>query len=349
MAQQPIRLGVVGAGGFTRMFHLPNFLKCGGVEVVAVCNRTLESGRAVADEFNFSNVLTDWRELVNLPDVDVVVIGTWPYMHAPVAVAALNAGKHVFTEAHMAGDLAGARAMFEAAQARPHLKTMLSNLRVPGDAMMRKLLAEGYVGELRQVLDYRFNGQYADPARPLHWRQSRRFSGTNFQYLGVCFEINRRWLGDHRRVLAQSRTFYPQRPGAAAEGQLPDTVNVLAELEDGTPIAYLHSGVTRHGGDSRLEIYGTEGTLIHYAYSRGRGSAEIVGARGTDKELQPIEIPPEAKSRWAMNEEFIAMIREDKQPSPELATFLDGLKYTEFTTACLLSAEREVWVDLPLP
>ena len=59
---------------------------------------------------------------------------------------------------------------------------MLSNLRVPADAMMRQLLGEGYVGRVHQVLDYRFNGQYADSTQPLHWRQSREFSGINFQY-----------------------------------------------------------------------------------------------------------------------------------------------------------------------
>jgi hypothetical protein len=50
-----------------------------------------------------------------------------------------------------------------------------------------------------------------------------------------------------------------------------------------------------------------------------------------------------------MNEDFISMIRDDRPPSPDLATFFDGLKYTEFTTACFLSAEREAWVELPLP
>jgi predicted dehydrogenase len=349
MAQQPVRLGVVGAGGFTRRFHLPNFLKIPGVEVVAVCNRSEASGQAVAREFNFSTVLTDWHEVVSLPQVDAVVIGTWPYMHAPVAVAAMRAGKHVFTEAHMADDLAGARAMYHTAQENPHLKTMLSNLRVPGDAMMRKLLAEGYVGRVYQVLDYRFNGQYADLAQPLHWRQNRKFSGINFQYLGVSAEINRRWLGDHGRVFAQVKTFHPERPGVGSQGQLPDTMNILAELEDGTPIVYLHSGVTRLGGHARLEIYGSEGTLVHYWPTRGQGPAGIFGARAGEQELQPIPIPSETESRWAMNEDFISMIRDDRPPSPDLATFFDGLKYTEFTTACFLSAEREAWVELPLP
>ena len=81
MSQQLVRLGIVGAGGFTRRFHLPNFLKIPGVEVVAVCNRSVESGQEVAQDFNISTVLTDWQELVSLPQVDAVVIGTWP-LHA---------------------------------------------------------------------------------------------------------------------------------------------------------------------------------------------------------------------------------------------------------------------------
>ena len=126
-------------------------------------------------------------------------------------------------------------------------------------------------------------------------------------------------------------------------------MNVLAELEDGTPITYLHSGVTRLGGQPRLEIYGSEGTLAHYPPTRGQGLVGIFGARAGDQELRPIPIPPETESRWAMNEDFISMIRDDKPPSPDLATVYDGVKYTEFTTACFLSAERETLVELPLP
>jgi predicted dehydrogenase len=126
-------------------------------------------------------------------------------------------------------------------------------------------------------------------------------------------------------------------------------MNILAELEDGTPIVYLHSGVTRLGGHPRLEIYGSGGTLVHYWPTRGQGPVGIFGARAGEQELQPIPIPPGTESRWAMNEDFISMIRDDRMPSPDLATFFDGLKYTEFTTACFLSAEREAWVELPLP
>jgi predicted dehydrogenase len=348
MIQMPVRLGIVGAGGFTRRFHIPNFLKIPGVEVVAVCNRSIDSGKAVAREFGFDMVLADWRELVHLPNIDAVVIGTWPYMHSEVAVEALSAGKHVFTEAHMAGDLEGARSMYMAAQNNPHLKTMLSNLRVPGDMLMRQLLTNGYVGNLRQVVDYRSNDQYVDVSGELHWRQNRKYSGINFQYLGVSAEINRRWFGDHTRVFAQSKTFHPKTVSSHSYEKLPDTMNVLSEFEDGTPIVYLHSGVTRFSGSPRLEIYGDEGTLVYHWQNRLNAVTGIFGAKAGDSELAQIPIPPELESNWSMNEDFIGMIRYDNIPSPELATFYDGLKYTEFTTACFKSLEAGTWIDLPL-
>jgi predicted dehydrogenase len=297
-------------------------------------------------------VFEDWQDLVSSPDIDAVVLGTWPHLHVPIGLAAMECGKHFLCEAAIAPDLEGARALYAASQQRPQLKTLLSSMArlSRADAMVRKLLADGFVGQVQQVLDYRLDGAYADAAKPLHWRQSRQYSGVNFQFLGERANIIRRWLGEHRRVLAQTRTYYPERPAAAAQGQLPDTMNVLAELEDGTPVSYIHSGVARFGGPPRVEIYGSEGTLVHYL-DAGPGAApeEVRGARAGEDALRPISIPDDLASKGAVDVEFIAMIREGRPPAPDLSTFYDGVKYVEFLTACFLSAEREAWVDLPLP
>lgn len=292
----------------------------------------------------------DWRELVNLPEVDAVVVTAWPDTRAPVVIAALEAGKHVLCEAAMAVDRPSAQAMYEASRQRPHLKTLLSSMATVarGDATARKLISDGFVGRVLQVVDYRMDGRYADPTVPLHWRQSRQSSGVNFQFLGERFNVIRRWLGDHRGVFALAKTFDPNRPGATSQGQLPDTMNVLAELEDGTPVSYIHSGIARFAGQARLEIYGTEGTLV-YGLDGPPWVEEIHGARADETALHPIPLPDDAVRRETVDEAFIAMIREDKEPSPELSTFYDGMKYVEFLTACFLSAERGAWVDLPLP
>ena len=114
MAVQPLRIGVIGAGANTRLRHIPGLQAIEGVTIAAVCNRTAESGQRVADEFGIPRVATDPEALFADPGIDAICIGTWPYRHREYAVRALEAGKHVLTEARLAMDAAEARAMLEA-------------------------------------------------------------------------------------------------------------------------------------------------------------------------------------------------------------------------------------------
>src|SRR2546425_8435099 len=145
----PIRVGFVGAGANTRRHHSPKLKAQPGVDLVAVANRTKDSGERVAKEFGIAHVHDDWREVVGARDVDAVCIGTWPYMHCEITRAALAAGKHVLCEARMAMNAAEGRQMLEASRRAPHLVAQL----VPAphtlelDGTLKRLLAEGYAGE----------------------------------------------------------------------------------------------------------------------------------------------------------------------------------------------------------
>ena len=86
-----IRVGFIGAGGNTRLHHIPKLKAQPGVELVAVANRTKESGERVAREFGIARVHGDWREIVEAKDVDAVCIGTWPYTHCEMTLAAPDA------------------------------------------------------------------------------------------------------------------------------------------------------------------------------------------------------------------------------------------------------------------
>ena len=76
MINQTIRVGFMGAGANTRKHHIPKLRAQPGVELVAVANRTTESGERDAREFGIPRVYDDWRDLVRAPDVDAVCIGT---------------------------------------------------------------------------------------------------------------------------------------------------------------------------------------------------------------------------------------------------------------------------------
>src|SRR5687767_15996318 len=102
MSDTTIRVGFIGAGGNSRLHHIPKLKAQPGVELTAVANRSKESGERAAKEFGIARVETDWRAIVAAPDIDAVCIGTWPYTHAEMTIAALEAGKHVLCEARMA-------------------------------------------------------------------------------------------------------------------------------------------------------------------------------------------------------------------------------------------------------
>ncbi len=99
-----IRVGIVGLGANTRLRHVPGLRACDDVQIVSVCNRRSESTRQAADEYGIPRTFDKWQELVADDDIDAVVIGTWPYLHCDITVAALQAQKHVLVEARMARD-----------------------------------------------------------------------------------------------------------------------------------------------------------------------------------------------------------------------------------------------------
>ena len=108
-----IRVGIVGLGANTRLHHVPGLRACENVEIAGVCNRRPESTKQAADEYGIPKSFDNWQELVADDDIDAVVIGTWPYLHCDITVAALQAQKHVLVEARMARDADEAHRMLE--------------------------------------------------------------------------------------------------------------------------------------------------------------------------------------------------------------------------------------------
>jgi predicted dehydrogenase len=344
MTDKPIRVGFVGAGNNTRRHHIPKLRAQPGVELVAVANRTKESGERVAKEFGIARVHADWREVVSAPDIDAVCIGTWPYMHCPATLAAIEHGKHVLCEARMAMDAAEGRRMLAAARGRPQLVTQL----VPAphtlevDATIQKLLAEGYAGEVLSVELQAGQGRFVEPEEPLHWRQDASLSGHNILNMGIWYEAMMRWLGPARRVMVMTKIAVPRRRDAAGawhDVRVPDHVAILAEFGGGAVGHLRFSAVTALAPPSEAWIFGTDGTLRLEADAR-----RLSGGRRGDRELREIPIPAERRIGWRVEEEFVNAIRGREKISH--TTFEDGVRYMEFTDAVAQSARNGQAVDV---
>ncbi|MDA0589118.1 MAG: Gfo/Idh/MocA family oxidoreductase [Planctomycetota bacterium] len=207
-----LRVGIVGAGANTRLRHVPGFRAIAGVELAGVVNRSPESTARAASEFDIPKTYRDWRELVSDPDLDAVMIGTWPNLHCEVTRAALAAGKHVLTEARMARNLAEARQMLEASQARPDLVAQIvpSPFGLEHHEALTRLIADGFLGELREFVVISADDSFHDETKPLHWRQDREISGVNTLALGIIHEAATRWVPSPDRVFAQARARFFQ-------------------------------------------------------------------------------------------------------------------------------------------
>ncbi|HEV3116239.1 MAG TPA: Gfo/Idh/MocA family oxidoreductase [Gemmataceae bacterium] len=347
-----LRIGLVGAGANTRARHIPGFRALPEVEIVAVCNRRPESTRAVAREFGIPRTFERWQDLVADPDIDAVVIGTWPYLHCPITLAALEAGKHVLTEARMCLSAAEAHRMLAASKDYPELVTQIvpSPFGLKGHRVIEELIAGGYLGELREVFVFGLTDALADQAAPLSWRQDAALSGYNMLALGILHETLLRWVPPPAQVVAQVHAFVPTRTdpesGVSRAVGTPDSVQVLATLQNGARAVYQLSGVMPFNQGMGIRLYGSEGVL-YYDLTADR----IYGANRHERRstqplnLEEIPIPKEKAGGWRVEADFVDAI--GKGAPIRFTDFETGVSYMEFTEAVARSAQRGQAVELP--
>ena len=185
-----------------------------------------DAGRAAAaaERLGWAASSADWHEAVVRDDVDLVDICTPGFTHAEIAIAALEAGKHVLCEKPLANSVAEAEAMAAAAeQARAHgVRAMVgfTYRRVPAIALARRLVAAGRIGEVRHVRAQYLQDWIADPEAPLSWRldKSQAGSGALGDIGAHVIDLTQHIVGDRiREVSGRLETFVKERPYPAGE------------------------------------------------------------------------------------------------------------------------------------
>lgn len=349
MSSKQIRVGIIGAGGNTKLHHIPKLQSQPGVEVVSVANRTPASARKVAKLFSIEKVADTWQDVIDDEYIDAVCIGTWPYMHSTLTIAALEAGKHVLCEARMACDANEAKAMLDVSRACPSLVAQI----VPAphtlafDRTIVDMVADGKIGEL-VTLDAQIamGSSFPDHSAPLHWRHERKYSGNNVMSMGIWYEAIMRWIGPAASVQALGQCVVRHRlddQGRRTAMSIPDHIDVLCSMQQGGQMRLMVSTVVGHAPGVVLHIFGTEGTLR----LAGTGPGDMALSYGSrrDKALKPVKVPKAKQGAWRVEEEFINAIR-GKEPvtHTDLATGLQYMEFTDAVTASLNSGGQAVSV-----
>src|SRR5437763_345655 len=330
-----LRIGMVGAGSIVRARHLPALKKHPEVEIVAVSNLTYESSEKFCREnLPHATPMQNWADLLALPELDIIWIGTPPYMHSAVTISALEAGKHVFCQARMSMDLTEAEEMLAVSKRYPELVTMLCPppFGLRGDLMVKKILAENYIGQPHHVRLQSFHGNYLDPDAPAHWRQKIQISGLNTLTLGIYIEVLQRWLGDITGVFARGKIIQPLRE--AYNVIVPDLLTVLCSFESGAEGVLEFSGINALEEGDRLEVYGSNWNLT-YDFTDDVMETGKIG----DRALHVLDVPTELEGEWRVEEDFLAAVKSKGRVLPH-PNFEDGLRYMRVVQAVSDSRAR---------
>ena len=343
MAQETVKVGIIGAGGNTRSKHIPGLQAIEDVEIIGVCNRSQESSQRVADAFGIPKIYDNWQEAIADPDTNAIVIGTWPYMHCRATVAALRADKHVMCEARMAMNAKEAHIMRMVSRQKTHLTAQIvpSPMTLRVDKTIKRLIAEDYIGDVLAI-EARAGGAFLDSESPLQWRQDFDLSGLNIMSMGIWYEALMRWVGEATRIMAMGKTFVKMRPdadGVMRSVRIPEHIDVVGDLACGAQLHIQVSTVAGLAGAPEVYVFGSNGTL------RFSGNKLYGGQKG-DAELTEIDIPDTEAGGWRVEEEFVNAIRGN-----EVITHTDfdtGVKYMEFTEAVTRSMQSGTAITLPL-
>jgi len=235
--------------------------------LVAVATSREETARAALGA-GFEFATTDWREVVERPGVDIVHICTPNALHAEQAIAALEAGRHVYCDKPLAATLEDAERIRDAAaRSRGRFQVVFQYRFLPAVIRAKELVDEGFLGRvLRFRAEYLHSG-YADPSRPMSWRLDRTLSGGGALYdLGShVTDLMLYLLGPFASVSAALETFVKERPdarGRAVRVEVDDAAYLTVRTRLGAVGTIEASRVaTGSADDLRFEISGERGAI----------------------------------------------------------------------------------------
>jgi predicted dehydrogenase len=346
--------------------------------MVALCGRNAAAVKAAADRQGWASTETDWRALIARPDIDLVDICTPGDLHAQIAIAALDAGKHVLCEKPLANTPAEAEEMTAAAEraAARGVRSMVgfNYRRVPALALARTLVAEGRLGEIRHVRATYLQDWLTDPAFPLSWRLVREHAGSGaLGDLGAhIIDLAQYLTGEPiTAVSGSTTTFVTERPVQGWVAYEPrgavtvdDAAVFTARLGAGVTLGSFEVSRFAAGRKNalRIELNGSLGSvafdlerLNELEFHDHAGNALTAGftrilVTEPDHPYLSAWWPPGHVLGWDVTfsheiADLVTAIAEGKQPLP---SFADGLQVQRVLAAVQESAASDSrWITVP--
>jgi predicted dehydrogenase len=354
-----IGIAIIGCGGISLQNHLPGLALCAEVKVTALCDANAATLEKASRETGVGVTSTNYAEIVGRDDVQAVIIATPNFVHAPIAQAAIAAGKHVLCEKPIAMSAVEAKAMAAAADAAGvrHM-TAFTYRFVPAMRYLGHLIAQGDLG---QPYHYRSCRLQDWGTRDLGWRQVKKLAGTGElgDMLSHRIDFAQHLIGPVTRLVANTKRLVDDRGGHPSD--LEDWVAILADFEGGAT-GVLESSKLASGRNESwksldyVEINGSEATFefttgkwneLQYGKLGGPGLAPLAVPREfwtwPDSPRDPQAGDPLITFRYDQAFEFIDAIRNQR---PCVPSFHDGARTQAVMDAAVRSAAVQAWVEV---
>lgn len=235
------------------------------IRLVHLSEITDELARRRATEFGFERATADWRALIADPEVDVVSVTTPNQFHAEMAIAALEAGKHVWCEKPMATSVADATRMSDAARASGKAAILGYNyIQNPIIRQIEALIRAGEIGHVSQIRVEMDEDYMADPDAPFSWKNEAASGHGALDDFGVHpLSLIATMFGPVVRVVCQQSKPFEVRPVGGRAVETYDNATCLFELADGTAgLIALSRAAWGRKGRIALQIYGDRGSIL---------------------------------------------------------------------------------------
>jgi predicted dehydrogenase len=344
MANDKIRVGILGAGGWTKYGHIPALQTLKAFEVVAVCSRKQESAEKTAAQFSIPRVFGREQDLIDHPDVDLVAVVYPAHEHAPLVKAAIAAGKEVYCEWPLTTSTAKSEELLALADAKGvgHLVGLQRRMG-PSARYTRDLVKQGYVGKIRGVHMTVSTDAFV-PTLP--GRYEWVFHASNFSHILSIYvahfgDMLFRSVGFPKRLTAVIETQFPFFTVLETGEQIPNTnpneVMVIGTLDGGGLFSMQVEGAQQHRTGLQIDISGTEGVLRitnPLAFQNKHDNA-IEGMHGDATTFSPLPVPDEyqflAKSGLDMSAQDLAYLyaayaTDKRDGTSEASTFRDAVR-----------------------
>jgi predicted dehydrogenase len=367
-----VGIGIIGYGmmgkahsyGYTLAPHIRPLPCRPRLRVISGRNRA--AVQDAARSYGVDRAVTDWRAVLDSPEVEIVDICTPPGTHAEIVEAAAEAGKAVVCEKPLAADYEGALRAAAAVQRMGVRNAICFNYRrLPALSLMKQMVDEGRIGQPRLWRATWLSDEFLDPEVPFDWRFRRSQGASTIADLGAHLIDLAGWMvGEVESVSAQSQTFTPARldPGGGSpiDVDVEDASSALLRFRGGALGVFETAKVSpRRPCDFVVEVNGSRGTLrFDYArlnelwYGDADEPAELYGMRRIRAE-HPTH--PQTHGWWPIGQgigygaSFVNQAAELLQQwpegtwAPDLAT---GLEVQVVCEAIERAAAQRRWVDV---